>query len=211
MIKNIIFDVGGTLTRHARGITWGDALDELADTRGVPRVRLKTFFRDLKRMADARGIPLPLVPPPHQADIVPLQPAGILRELQRFAEAMVLPSESLELLVVLKPRYRLFALTNTWRPHEQRGSLLPYFESFVQSCDIGVRKPDPRAYRYVLDTYGLDPAETLFIDNTDACLDGARAVGLHALKFENYQKLREDLHALGVVAGEGDNTPAQAS
>lgn len=45
---------------------------------------------------------------------------------------------------------------------------------------IGAAKPDPRAYEAVLRELDVAPGETMFIDDERSCVEGARAVGMHA-------------------------------
>ncbi len=52
------------------------------------------------------------------------------------------------------------------------------FDVIVASCEIGVMKPDARAYQAVLNQIGRPPAEAIFIDDLPANITGARAVGL---------------------------------
>ncbi len=48
------------------------------------------------------------------------------------------------------------------------------------SCDLGVAKPEAAYFEAILADLGLPAAEVLFIDDTAANVDGARAVGLRA-------------------------------
>lgn len=67
------------------------------------------------------------------------------------------------------------------------------FEPLVISAHIGVMKPAPAAYRAVLDQLGCAPHETVFIDDMPANIDGARAVGMHAVLYTPETDLRAAL------------------
>jgi putative hydrolase of the HAD superfamily len=54
------------------------------------------------------------------------------------------------------------------------------FEGAYYSCEIGLRKPDATAFRHVLQLHDADPARTLFIDDSEQHVVGARSAGLHA-------------------------------
>jgi len=58
------------------------------------------------------------------------------------------------------------------------------FELIVDSLDIGLRKPDPRAFTAAVDLLEVDPARVLFIDDLHVNVDGARAAGLHGYRFD---------------------------
>lgn len=89
----------------------------------------------------------------------------------------------------LKTQYRLFLLSNINATHlewvqkeatEKLGlkQLDDLFEKAYYSHLVGMRKPDVEIYRHVLDDAGLQAAETLFIDDLEVNIAGARAVGL---------------------------------
>ena len=68
---------------------------------------------------------------------------------------------------------------DTWR------AMLPVTELFdvvVDSCEEGVRKPDPRIFRIALERLGgVAPERAVFLDDAPGTVAGARAVGLHAI------------------------------
>lgn len=59
-------------------------------------------------------------------------------------------------------------------------------------------KPDRAIYQTHARTFGLDPGATLFIDDSPANVEGARAAGWHAVQFTDPDKLKRDLAAYGV-------------
>jgi putative hydrolase of the HAD superfamily len=46
---------------------------------------------------------------------------------------------------------------------------------------MGMRKPDPASFQYILDQEGLKASETLFIDDNEPNVHGAASVGLQVL------------------------------
>lgn len=63
--------------------------------------------------------------------------------------------------------------------------LLPVDELFdlvVDSCEEGVRKPDPRIYALTLERLGgVAPERAVFLDDAQGNVAAARALGLHAI------------------------------
>ena len=53
------------------------------------------------------------------------------------------------------------------------------------SCEEGVVKPEPEIYRRLLGRYGLDPAQTLFIDDRPANIAAAAALGIRGQLFDH--------------------------
>jgi putative hydrolase of the HAD superfamily len=52
------------------------------------------------------------------------------------------------------------------------------FEKDFYSHEIGERKPDLSAYRKVIRLSGVQPEETLFVDDLERNIDAAREAGL---------------------------------
>lgn len=50
------------------------------------------------------------------------------------------------------------------------------------SNEIHIAKPDPEAFRYVISHTGINPAETLYIDDLSANLEAARPFGFRCLQ-----------------------------
>ena len=108
-----------------------------------------------------------------------------------------------ELYRRLRPQLRLVALTNTNALHlDHLKSSIPslsMFESWVASCDVGVRKPDPEIYRLALQRAGVPADAAVYVDDRPELVEAGRAVGLTAIRFENCQQLERDLASVGVT------------
>lgn len=67
------------------------------------------------------------------------------------------------------------------------------------SGEIFLIKPDVEIYQKHAEDFGLDPAHTLFIDDTAVNVEGAKAAGWQAVQFTDAATLRRDLGAYGIV------------
>ena len=76
---------------------------------------------------------------------------------------------------------------------EREFDWLPRFDVLVWSFQHKMAKPDPAIYRLTLERLGTRPEETLFIDDRQANIDAARALGLIGIQFTNVEHLREQL------------------
>jgi len=89
------------------------------------------------------------------------------------------------LLPLLAKRIPLHLFSNTNRMHHDywkvryADALRPIDRRFI-SCDMGLRKPEPRAFEAVSRALGVPLERILFFDDTQANVEGARAVGLQA-------------------------------
>jgi 2-haloacid dehalogenase len=79
-----------------------------------------------------------------------------------------------------------------------RFPFLRRFRDTVVSAHERVLKPDPRIYNVLLERNALVAAETVFIDDSLKNVEGARAVGMHAIHFTTPQALRGALAELGL-------------
>ena len=82
---------------------------------------------------------------------------------------------------------------------ERRLHLSQFLEWTFVSCRIGVRKPDPAAYRCVLEELGLSPDQLVFVDDRESNCEAARQVGITAVRFEGAESLREQLAEIGIL------------
>jgi len=69
-------------------------------------------------------------------------------------------------------------LSNSWGggyPHD----LFPdMFDAVVISAEVGMRKPEPRIFVHAAELLGLPPAECVFIDDMEANVRAAEAIGM---------------------------------
>lgn len=59
------------------------------------------------------------------------------------------------------------------------------FDHATWSCDVNTVKPEPAIYWHTLEALGVEPGDTLFLDDKQENVDGARKVGMNAVLFES--------------------------
>jgi 2-haloacid dehalogenase len=111
--------------------------------------------------------------------------------------------DAVEVLTELKALgLRLYALTNwsheTFPVARRRFAFLDCFDGIVVSGEERLIKPDPAIFRRLLTRYDITPAHAVYIDDSPRNVVAAADVGLHALRFVDAHRLREDLIALGL-------------
>jgi len=115
-----------------------------------------------------------------------------------------IPPENLELLLQAQGRYRTFLLSNTnnihlhWiSQHLKRtfdiDSIAPYFEQVWYSNELGMRKPNCDIFEYALTTAGLDPGETLFMDDNPQNIAAAADLGIRTRLVAKGEPLKDVL------------------
>jgi putative hydrolase of the HAD superfamily len=94
-------------------------------------------------------------------------------------------------------RLRVGALTNNWIAEEEgTGMLAPYFDVFVESAVVGMRKPDPRIFEHACELLGVPPAETAFLDDIGLNLKAARELGMITVKVDDPNDALDELGTL---------------
>lgn len=125
-----------------------------------------------------------------------LEPTAFLSAWQGWVRGW-LPG-AVALLDQLRPRYRLAALSNSnaahWDCLEPLG-VLAAFELALGSHQLGVRKPEPGAYRAMLDRLGVAPDSVLFFDDSAGNVEAARAIGMAAAQVDGPDAVRRHLIA----------------
>jgi putative hydrolase of the HAD superfamily len=119
-----------------------------------------------------------------------LLPHGALRILQELAA-----SDELELAILNNEAREL----NDYRIESfQFGR---YFDVFLSSCYLGLRKPDPRIFDLALDVLQRDPEEVVFIDDRAHNCEAAQALGIHAIRYQDEAQCVQALERLGLNTG----------
>lgn len=204
-IEAIITDFGGVLTSPLResfvgvlgpaGVSLedlGKAMVAITERRGAnPLIELETGRVSERAFMDAL------------ADELSTQ-RGSRVDLDGFGERYfrhLHPNDALiDYMRQLRKRgYRLAVCTNNVREWETRWrAMLPVDEIFdviVDSARVGVRKPEPRIYEITLERLGTAAEATLFIDDVELNCEGARKVGINALRFRSTEQAIEDIEA----------------
>ena len=73
------------------------------------------------------------------------------------------------------------------------------FEPCLLSCEIGLEKPDLKAYELLVKTLNLPAKDVVFIDDRPENVEAAKTIGLDAILFESEQQLKTDLITRGAI------------
>lgn len=73
------------------------------------------------------------------------------------------------------------------------------FEGGVISCRVRLIKPEPQIYAHLLSEYGLEPADTVFIDDLPVNLAAAAQFGMRTIQFIEPAQCERELRAMGCL------------
>lgn len=89
---------------------------------------------------------------------------------------------------------------DTFAEAKERFPFLKRPRGVTVSGEIRLIKPDREIYDLHAKSFGLNPAATLFIDDSQKNVDGAKAAGWQAVLFTDAKTLEADLQRLGIRA-----------
>jgi putative hydrolase of the HAD superfamily len=131
------------------------------------------------------------------------------RLLARMFAAGVLQAEMLDLVRSLRQAgLRTALLSNSWGSSGfayPRDLIAELFDVVVISAEVGMRKPEEGIFRHTAALLGLEPQECVFIDDVEANVTAAQAIGLAALHH------RESAATLAQLADLIGSLPGQES
>jgi putative hydrolase of the HAD superfamily len=91
-------------------------------------------------------------------------------------------------------------LSNGWpstrRFLNEQWHIADIFDDMIISAEVGLAKPDRRIYQLALDRLGVEPEHTIFVDDIDENIQGARELGIHGVHFQDPQTVLEELKDL---------------
>ena len=184
--KNYILDLGGVLVDIDLG-NLSAGLEQAGCTRAYQQAHKETLTRwatDYERgLLSTQQLLDNMKPLCH--------PHTTREELLRIFNSVIRTTtrERLELVKRLATGSRVFLLSNTNEAHWQyiHDHVFPacgftpeeLFERIFLSYEMGVIKPDLRIYQMVIEATGIEPAETLFLDDNKDNLQAASILGIH--------------------------------
>lgn len=192
-LKAIVFDVGNVLIAF-NPTAW--LLKTYDDMETIKVLYQEVFSSEEWKKLD-KGV---LTPEEAVASVVARIPA-YEKEVQRILfhwESFLIEEMpiSVRFLKQFKAMgYELYALSNyPQRGFENTALFYPFFDLFddkVVSYAHEEMKPEEEIYKILLKTYDLRPEECLFIDDTLANVETARALGMKALHFFHDNQLMD--------------------
>ena len=201
MIKALIFDFGGVLVRTE---DWSARRKWEAQLGLAERaLDAAVFNSDTARRASRGELPASAI----WVDVaraLNLNPAQLDACRRDFWSGDRLDLDLIALIQSLRPRYQTAILSNAWSDAREMFSRLfggddEQVEGLVEA-EEGLTKPDPRIYQLTAERLGIQPAEAIFVDDFIENVEGARAVGMHAIHYQPGLDVRAELAKLGVFA-----------
>ena len=177
-----IFDMGGVVSRNC------DVVPDILSYLGITREEFLTFAREnLGKFMNGK-----VSPDEFWTQFSRRYGREVKEELfGKFFHPSIDP-EIIALIRQLKERSRVVCGTNTFDPHydvhSRRGDYA-IFDAVFASNKIGLSKPDPEFYRYILKHEGVHPESSFFVDDMEVNVLSAERMGINAHLFKDCKSL----------------------
>ncbi len=96
----------------------------------------------------------------------------------------------------LKPKYKIGFLSNAsddWLDDLLTPEQQNLFDDVILSFQHGITKPNTAIFELAAERLGVEPTECLFVDDIEAYCEGARAAGMRAIVFRDFESFRQQL------------------
>lgn len=197
-MKNVVFDFGQVLVRFEPTIMVGRYVKDGEDARLLASVLFDRLYWD---KLDAGTI--------EDEEVMRLARERLPERLWEVADKIYynwiynIPEiEGMrELLLDLKKRnVKVFVLSNIctyFASHEDEIPILSLVDKKIYSSICGLAKPDKRIFEYACQECGIEPKDTVFVDDRLENVESAESIGMTGYVFDgNADKLREVLEKL---------------
>lgn len=192
MIKGIIFDLMGPIMTEDADIIFEKHSLHRRFERDMVKKLIKKYYHgahqgEFKDIADFFEKTKPSI-------------AITVQELNEVMEEMHttkrINPEMIQLILELRKKYKVALLTNFTSDLERflkdMFNIYHIFDIIVNSYDIKAKKPDPKAFLYTLEKLGLEPRQTIFIDDKEENVEGAQKLGIKGIVYRDFVQFKEE-------------------
>ena len=197
-IKNIIFDLGGVLLNIDPGKTI-EAFGRLGMEQLVGEKGLSYDHEIFYQMEQGK-----ITPEEFRNGVRKLISMEVTNDQIDVAwTAMLLdfPANRVELIKNLRNYYKIYLFSNTNAIHVKKYhddfrklhgfEVTTLFEKDFYSNEIGFRKPSPESFQEIISLSGINPEESLFIDDSLPNVESAIACGIMGYWLEPGKRIEE--------------------
>jgi epoxide hydrolase-like predicted phosphatase len=196
-IRAVIWDMGGVIFRGSDR----SSREQLAKRLGMERAVLE----DLVFNSEASRLSLLGKISEAQAwkkvgDVIGLHGDALLQARKEFFVGNQMDNGLVDLIGSLRPRYKTGLLSNAWAGTRQslgdKYLFLHVFDVSVFSDEVGMVKPDPAFYHWILERLDVLPEESVFIDDKLKNIEAAHGLGMKGIHFQTREQALQDLRSM---------------
>lgn len=202
-IKNIIFDFGGVICgldisrTEEKFREFGPSRPAISDSLISRAQRFQNLVEDLET-----GTISPEEFRQEIRDNYVIPPSDDTIDETWNAMLLNIPEKRIRLLENLRSHFRIFLLSNSNQIHYQKylrdfqlqtgyRDFNDLFEMAYFSFQVGLKKPGKEIFEFVLSKSRLNPAESIFIDDTHENVEAAMSVGIIGFHLHNETEVND--------------------
>jgi putative hydrolase of the HAD superfamily len=197
VVRNVIFDLGGVV------LDWNP--DQIV-SRFQPQAELRSSFKqDIFGHPDWQLFDRGTLTELELIDRIETR-TGLAKSqassvVDSVRESLVEKSETVQLMRRLHARgLALFCLSNmpssVYAHLREQHGFWDLFTGIVISGEVKMLKPEAAVFDYLLQKFAISAAQSVFIDDLKANIEGARAVGLTGILFRDAGQCEQELNRL---------------
>ena len=203
-VKNLIFDLGGVIL----DLSVDHTLQSFSRLSNIPKEKVYEIYHSTPGFLDYEKGALD---DPGFRDFVrdTFSISADDETIDTCWNAMLrgIPAVKLDLLLKLQNEFRVYLLSNTNAIHvhhinevilpkvRESKTLESYFHKAYYSHRMGKRKPDADIFEQVLEENHLVPEQTLFLDDYDVNIEGAKSLGIRTVHVTSPNLILDYFHA----------------
>ncbi len=204
MKKHVVFDFGGVVFRWRPKELLRRTLPHRAVDEAAAQQLAADFFQNHE--GDWGRFDRGTIGVPELAPMIAERLGFEVGEVQAVIDAvpgeLAAQQETVDLIHRLHDKgHRLYFLSNMPEPYavhlERSHEFFSRFTDGVFSSRVKLIKPELAIFELATKRFGIDPWDTVFIDDLASNVLIAKAHGWHAIQFINAQQVEDDLIALG--------------
>jgi putative hydrolase of the HAD superfamily len=205
-MKSVVFDFGAVLFQWKPLQLLQATVPELAPDEERARALARQIFESFTPASDWAQFDLGLVDEATLAQRIARRICATEAQVRSVVDAIPPHLEpqapSIALFRQLKAAgHRMFYLSNMPARYadilERRNHFIAEFDDGIFSARVGLMKPQAAIFDLAQQRFGLEPAQTVFIDDHAGNVAAAQALGWQAIRFVSAVQCRDDLHAGG--------------
>jgi len=202
MIKAIIFDFGSVLFKE----DWIALSNEVEKKFGISTLLRSKYSKNVVNELDRANIGKSRMSKVFRKVCGERKFKGNIKRLcsyyiKAYNRYKTLNKPLIKTIKSLKKNYLLACHTDTNEFHyagHRRQGLLKLFDRHFASYLIGKRKCDKKAFKIVLKSLKIKPAEIAFIDDSSVNIKNAKSLGIKAILFRNNKQLFRHMRKLNI-------------
>ena len=202
-IRNVVFDLGRVLYdfSHQRFVDYllAAGAEPMSEVEFSKKAKLREFETGLISTDEFVELTLALIPRDGDADSKQDR-EGLI---QSWRDIFTPINEMISLARRLRSDYRTFIISNTnelhWDYFQGEQDLLSIVHDTLTSFEVNAMKPDQKIFAAAEKKFSLVPSESVFIDDIEANLQGARDRGWKTIHHRSTAQTIAELKALGIA------------